>query len=159
MRAPSPQGCDETRRATWYVTPGMWYARLGTVPFRVLLATLAAGSTPAMEWNPRAYQELSTVEVRTLCPGEGELWFPVWLVSLDDQIYIRLGPRAAGRIRCNQTSPYVAVRVGERQFDHVKGIETPEEAQRVADAMAAKYWSDLVIRFLPHPMTLRLVPE
>jgi len=38
-------------------------------------------------------------------------------------------------------------------------IETPEAAQRVADAMAAKYWSDLVIRFLPHPMTLRLVPE
>jgi hypothetical protein len=25
--------------------------------------------------------------------------------------------------------------------------------------MAEKYWSDLFIRFIPHPLTMRLVPD
>jgi hypothetical protein len=124
-----------------------------------LLATLAMASVSAANWSPRSYADLSTVEVRTSCPGEGELWFPVWLVTIDDQVYVRLGPRAAGRIECNQTAPYLTVRVAGQEFDHVKGIPAPEDARRVAEAMGAKYWSDLVIRFLPHPLTLRLVPE
>ena len=32
-------------------------------------------------------------------------------------------------------------------------------APEVAAAMADKYWSDIFIRWFPHPLTLRLVPD
>jgi hypothetical protein len=32
-------------------------------------------------------------------------------------------------------------------------------AERVATAMAAKYWSDLLIRFASHPLTGRLMAQ
>ncbi len=137
----------------------MWYARIGTAPFRVLLATLATAPSAAMEWSPHSYAPLSTIELRTNCPSEGEYWSKVWVVSVDDQVYVRLGSRAAGRIACNASAPYIGVRIGQQEFDHVRTIESPESAPRVARAMAAKYWSDLVVHLLPHPMTLRLVAE
>ena len=31
-------------------------------------------------------------------------------------------------------------------------------AERVAAAMADKYWSDIFVRFFAHPLTLRLKP-
>ena len=41
-------------------------------------------------------------------------------------------------------APFVKVRIAGREFDDVHAEAAPEMADRVADAMAAKYWSDLV---------------
>ena len=133
------------------------------MPIRALLAlatvvTIAA-SAPAAEWSPPAYAKESTLELKTIAAGEGEHWFPVWLVVIDDQLYVRLGARAAGRIERNTTAPFVGVRVAGQEFPRLKGIPAPEKAERVGQAMADKYWSDVVIRHFNHPLTLRLVPE
>jgi hypothetical protein len=123
------------------------------------LAVLVVAAAGAASWTPREWATASTIELRTKCPGEAEHWFPVWVVVLDDQVYVRLGTRAANRIACNETSPYLGVRIGGQQFDRVQGVPVPGDAGRVAQAMAAKYWSDLIVHYMSHPLTLRLVPE
>lgn len=128
-------------------------ALLATLVFTIVTG-LPAG---AASWNPHTYAGASTLELRTTAAGEGEHWFPVWLVVIDDQVYVRLGPRAAGRIDRNTTAPWVGVRVGGQQFDRVKAALAPDYVERVAKAMADKYWSDVLIRHMSHPMTLRLV--
>ncbi len=80
----------------------------------------------------------------------------MWVVAVDDQLYVRLGRRAAARFEKNTTAPFVKVRIAGREFDHVRAEPAPEMAQRVAAAMAAKYWSDLLIRFARHSLTVRL---
>ena len=120
---------------------------------------LVAAPAGAAEWKPRAYASESTLDLRTTAPGEGDHWFPVWLVVLDDQVYVRLGTRAAGRIERNTTKPYVGVRIAGQQFDRIKGVAAPESAERVARAMADKYWSDVLVRHMDHPLTMRLAPE
>ena len=71
-------------------------------------------------------------------PGEGEHWSRVWVVAVDDQLYV------------------VKVRISGHEFDHVRAEPAPEMAERVAAAIAAKYWSDLLIRFARHPLIVRL---
>src|SRR2546427_10566990 len=129
--------------------------------FLAAAAFIAPVAAPAgaAEWKPRTYASESTLELRTTAPGEGDHWFPVWLVVLDDQVYVRLGTRAAGRIERNTTKPYVGVRVAGQQFDRIKAEPAPEHVEPVARAMAAKYWSDVVVRHMDHPLTMRLVPE
>jgi len=124
----------------------------------VAFMAVAAGAAAA-DWKPGAFASASTLELRTTAPGEGDHWFPVWLVVIDDQVYVRLGNRAAGRIERNTTAPHVGVRVADQQFDRVRAVPAPESAERVAHAMADKYWSDVIIRHFDHPLTMRLVPE
>ncbi len=71
----------------------------------------------------------------------------------------RLGDRAYGRIQGNTTSPYVKLKVADREFDKVKVDEMPDNKQKVAAAMADKYWMDILVRHESHPMVARLVPE
>lgn len=125
----------------------------------VALGLMGASFARAAEWNPAAFAKEDTLKLRTNCPGEGEYWFPVWLVVLDGQVYVRLGSRATQRIGCNTTAPFVGVEVAGQRFDHVHGVPAPEEAPKVMAAMAEKYWSDILVRFFSHPLTLRLVPE
>jgi hypothetical protein len=134
--------------------------RLFATLFAVTLlpAVLAVAETPA-SWDASRFAAESTLQLRTRAPGDADHWFPVWLVVVDGQVYVRLGRRAAGRIASNTTAPWVGVRVGGREFERVRGEPAPEQAGRVADAMAAKYWSDVLVRHFPHPVTLRLVPE
>ena len=113
----------------------------------------------AAEWNPQAFAQEETLSMRTVGPEEGEYWFPVWLVVIDGQVYVRLGSRAADRVRENKTAPQLAIKIAGQQFDAVTGEDAPDMADAVANAMAEKYWSDLFIRFFPHPLTLRLRPE
>jgi hypothetical protein len=124
----------------------------------VLLGMLASPAVAA-EWTPRAWAETGTLDLRTNVPGEGEYWFPVWLVVLDDQVYVRLGTKAASRVEKSSTAPTLGVRIAGQQFDRVKGVPVPEAADRVAQAMREKYWSDIFVRYMNHPLTLRLVPE
>ena len=65
----------------------------------------------------------------------------------------------AGRIEKNVAAPYVGVRILGQQFERVRAVPAPDYAERVAKAMAAKYWSDLIVHHFSHPLTLRLVAE
>ena len=113
----------------------------------------------AAEWNPQAFAKEDTIQIRTIGPTEGEHWFPVWLVVLDGQVYVRLGKPAAERVTKNTTAPYFAVKIAGQQFERVKGETAPDMASAVADAMAGKYWTDIFVRYMTHPLTLRLIPE
>jgi hypothetical protein len=124
----------------------------------VVLAPGFSLAGPA-RWNPRAWADESTVQLRTTATGEAEHWFKVWLVVLDDQLYVRLGSRAAGRLEKNTTGPVIGVRIAGQEFDRVRAVPAPESAERVNQAIANKYWSDVFVRWMSHPMTARLVPE
>ena len=81
----------------------------------VMGSTTACAAPPSVtSWDPAAFRDLSTLEFRTVGPEEGEHWSTVWLVVIDDQVYIRLGSKAADRMRRNTTAPIVAVRIGGR---------------------------------------------
>jgi hypothetical protein len=134
----------------------MTIRRLGATLLPLILATRVTAAEP---WQPAAWAGANTVELRTTAPGEAPHWFPVWVVVVDGQLYARLGSRAASRIERNQTAPSVGIRILGQEFDRVRGVPAPESAERVAAAMAAKYWSDVVVRHFSHPLTLRLVPE
>lgn len=136
--------------------------RLVAVCIAVLLgAGSAMGATPAATatWNPTAWQNESTIELRTKAPGEEPHWFKVWFVVLDGQLYVRLGGRAAGRFEENETEPVIAVRIAGQEFPAVKGVAVPEMADKVSNAMGEKHWSDVFVRWMEHPLTLRLTPE
>ena len=117
---------------------------------------LSAGAARA-DWTPSAFAAEETLEFLTIEEGE-EHWSPVWLVVIDDQVYVRLGSRAAGRYEGNATKPYLKVRIAGQQFDTVLGDPAPVMAEAVDTAMASKYWSDIFIRYAAHPLTLRLTP-
>jgi hypothetical protein len=123
-----------------------------------LLVSAPAGSTDT-HWIPAGWKDVDTLEMLTVGPEEGEYWFKLWLVVIDGDVYVRLGTRATERVQGNATAPYVGIRIGGQQFDRVKLIDAPERAEQVAGAMAQKYWSDVLIRLFPHPMTARLEPD
>ncbi len=120
---------------------------------------VASGVGFATHWDPAAFAKEDTLKLRTIGPKEGEYWFKVWLVVIDGQVYVRLGTRAAERVQANTTAPVLGVEVAGQRFDRVRGVPAPEFAERVAKAMADKYTSDIFVRFMSHPLTLRLVPE
>lgn len=125
----------------------------------VMTATALAADPPSEAWTPEAWQEESTIELRTTRPGEEPHWFKVWFVVIDGQLYVRLGSRAAERFEENTTRPFMAVRIAGQEFPRVEGIPAPEMVEAVAAAMADKHWSDLFVRHFAHPLTLRLVPR
>ena len=110
-------------------------------------------------WDPAVFRDASTVKVMTTEPDVGEHWSNLWVVVIDGQPYVRLGDRAYGRIQRNSTSPYVKLKVADQEFDKVKVEEMPGMKEKVAAAMANKYWMDVLIRHESHPMVARLVPE
>ncbi len=122
----------------------------------VFLIVLA--KTGLADWDPRGFSDEQTLDFLTVGPQEGEHWSRVWLVVLDDQVYIRLGSRAAGRIARNTTAPFVKVKIAGQEFDRVRAEAVPEMAAPVAKAIADKYWSDVFVRFMDHPLTMRIAP-
>ena len=138
----------------------MRYAPRMRTPGAVVLGMLLLASrAPAADWTPAAWKAEDTLDLLTIGPEEGEYWFPVWPVVIDDQVYVRLGTKAAGRVEKNKTAPYLGVRVAGQQFDRVKGTPAPDMAEKVAAAMGEKYWTDVFIRYFDHPLTLRLAPD
>ena len=130
----------------------------------LLLLAAGCGSAPAApaasaDWTPRAWANESTIQLHTQAPGEAAHWFPVWVVVLDDQVYVRLGSRAAGRVESNVGKPIIPIRIAGKEFARVKGEPAPDMVARVAGAMHDKYTSDVFVRWMNHPLTLRLVPE
>jgi hypothetical protein len=138
-----------------------WRRSLALVVLALVTATASACSKQLVvpNWDPAAFQQLGTLQFLTVGPEEGPHWSTVWLVVLDGQVYIRLGSRAADRMRKNTTAPHVGVRIGGREYERVRADEMPAMAARVAAAMGEKYTSDLLIRHFAHPLTMRLAPE
>jgi hypothetical protein len=110
-------------------------------------------------WDPAVFHDASTIKIMITEPDVGEHWSNLWVVVIDGQPYVRLGDRAYGRIQRNTTSPYVKLKVADREFDKVKVEEMPDMKQKVAASMADKYWMDILVRHESHPMVARLVPE
>jgi hypothetical protein len=131
-------------------------AALTTLLSSLLLAV--SWGAPA-GWTPPSWTAEDTLKLTTDVPAEGAYAFPVWLVVIDGQVYVRLGDRAAGRVQGSKSAPFVGVTVGGQHFDHVRCEPAPDQATRVAEAIGQKYWSDILIRYMSHPLTCRLVPE
>jgi hypothetical protein len=120
------------------------------------LPTAAVAADPS-GWTPAAWAKEDTLDLATNVPGEGPYAFPVWLVVLDDQLYVRLGSRAARRVE--RSAPGLGVKIAGVRFEGVRCQPVPDLVPRVAAAMAQKYRSDVLIHCFPHPLTCRLVPE
>jgi hypothetical protein len=137
-------------------------ARLAVLWFILLIVLAAAGRADdkaVQGWDPEVFRDASTIKIMTTEPDVGEHWSNLWIVVIDEQPYVRLGDRAYGRIRRNTTSPYVKLKVADKEFDRVKVEEMPDMKERVAAAMAEKYWIDILVRHESHPMVARLVPD
>ncbi len=144
---------------TFSTANGTWTRALSGVLAMAAALCVAPRPASAAQWNPEAFAKEDTLKLRTARTTDGEHWFPVWLVVIDGQVYVRLGSRAADRVQTNTTAPFLGIEVAGQRFDHVRGVPAPEYAERVGKAMADKYTSDFLVRLFSHPLTLRLVPE
>ena len=100
---------------------------------------LARGGTAAEpHWTPGLWVDEDTVELRTTRGDEGPHWFKVWVAVVDDQLYARLGRRAADRIEHNTTAPEVAVRIAGQRNDGAPPAKGTPPGRRVSRARA---WS------------------
>jgi hypothetical protein len=142
-------------RSSWRATG--WYVLVAAVA--LVTTSGCAHQVDIPTWNPAAFRDLETLEFLTVGPTEGKHWSTVWLVVVDDQVYLRLGSRAADRMRQNTTSPFVALRIGGHEYERVRATEAAAMAERVGAAMGEKYWSDVLIRYFPHPLVMRLEPD
>jgi hypothetical protein len=119
----------------------------------------------ATQWNPATIADQSTIELLTVAPEEGEHWSTVWFVVIDGTLYVRLGPRAASRIEHNSTAPRLQLRVSGKEVHPMRYEKAPEMAERIAAAMAEKYWSDFLggpfrrLGLSSPPLMLRLLPK
>jgi hypothetical protein len=128
-----------------------------SMAFAATAAVAADSAVPG--WDPNAFRDLSTLQIMTTAPEEGEHWSKLWLVVIDGQVYVRLGDRSYGRVQKNTTNPYLKVKVGDQEFDKVRVDPALDMKDKVAAAMADKYFMDFLVRHESHPMTARLVPE
>jgi len=124
-----------------------------------LVAVARAADSAVPGWDPAMFRDESVIEIMTTEPDVGEHWSKLWVVVIDGQPYVRLGDRSYGRVQRNTTSPYVKLKVGDQEFDRVKLEEMPDMKDKVAAAMADKYFMDKLIRYESHPMVARLTPE
>src|SRR5208337_4823467 len=121
------------------------------------VALVAAADVPA-GWSPELFNSASTLQFYTVNSSGQRHWSTVWVVVIDGQPYLRLGSAATSRINGNVDSPYVKIRVGGNEFDRVIAQSAPEMKDKVWAAMADKYWLDIIVRYMDHPLTIRLVP-
>jgi hypothetical protein len=124
-----------------------------------LIGGACAAGNVASGWDPNAFRDQSTLQIMTIGPEEGEHWSRLWLVVIDGQLYVRLADRSFGRVQKNTASPYVKVKIGDQEFDRVRLEAAPDMTDKVAAAMADKYFMDILVRHESHPMTARLVVE
>jgi hypothetical protein len=124
-----------------------------------MIAPARAADNAVPGWDPNAFRDLSTLQIMTVGPEEGEHWSRLWLAVIDGQVYVRLGDKSFGRVQKNTANPYVKVKIGDNEFDKVKLEPALDMKDKVAAAMKDKYFMDFLVRNESHPMTARLVPE
>ncbi len=128
----------------------------------VIAASILVLATPralANWWSPPAFAKGRTLKLRTTCPGDGQRWLGERFVVVDGLLYVRLTRGDASQVQCNGTSPLLGVEIAGQLFERVRGVPAPVFATRVNQAMADKYTTDIFMRLIPHPLTMRLVPE
>ena len=123
-----------------------------------LAMLLLSAAVAFAQWSPERLSEEDTLEFLSVDPEDGEHWSTVWLVVVDGQVFIRLGSRAADRLQGSTRWPFTDVRIDDEVFHNVRVEPTPQLETRVAEAMADKYWSDVLVRHMAHPLTARLMP-
>jgi hypothetical protein len=124
-----------------------------------LIGGACAAGNVASGWDPNAFRDQSTLQIMTIGPEEGEHWSRLWLVVIDGQLYVRLADRSFGRVQKNTARPYMRVKIGDKEFDKVRLEAAPDMTDKVAAAMADKYFMDILVRHESHPLTARLVAE
>ena len=138
-------------------------SRLAAIASTFLLVAIVtivrADSNAVPGWNPDSWADLSTMQIMTTSPEGEEHWSTLWLVVIDHKLYARLGDRSYDRIQKNKTIPWVKLKIGDKQFDKVLVENAPEMVDRVATAMAQKYWGDMLVRYMEHPCTARLIAQ
>lgn len=133
--------------------------KLATLLVALTLTATTLSPAAAADWTPDQWKYEDTLQFLTDCPDEGPHWSYVWLVVLDGELWVRLGSKAAGRVDCNKAGRTTSVKIAEREFPSIEMVESPEMAERVAEAMAEKYWSDFAVAWMDHPYTMKLVPK
>ncbi len=119
----------------------------------------------APQWDPAAFADHGTVEFLTVVPDEGEHWSTVWFVVIDGTVYFRLGPRAVDRIDRSSTAPRTELRFSGKDVYPMRYEKAPEMAEKIADAMYEKYWTDFLgepfrkLGLTATPVMLRLLPD
>jgi hypothetical protein len=129
------------------------------IPGTLLALMLPTDPALAADWTPANWSAEDTLQFRTECPGEGEYWSYAWLVVLDGDVWVRLGTRASGRLHCSTTKMTTSIRIAGEQFEGVQMVNTPAMAEHVAAAMAAKYSTDIFVRYRTHPYTMKIIPN
>lgn len=125
---------------------------------------VVAADAAAADWNPATFREESVLEFFTVNRDGEEHWATVWFVELQGEVFVRLGERAATRIRENVNEPIVSVRIGDQRFDRMVAEEVRERAGDVVAGMQQKYWSARFSSWFSSTapedrLTLRLRPE
>jgi hypothetical protein len=125
-----------------------------------LAATLVVqpSAARASEWAPEAWTDVDTLEFQTDCPDEGPYWSPIWLSTIDGEVYVALGSRAGARLECSSTKPRAAIRIEGQVFDDVEFVEVPEMAERIEESRSDKYFTNMFLFGVNHRY-YRLVPS
>jgi len=112
----------------------------------------------AAGWDLSLFQKESTLQFFTVNASGDEHWSTVWVVVIDGAPYLRLGSASTDRINGNTKAPYVNIKIGGQEFDHVLAQSAPDMRDKVMAAMADKYSMDFLVKYTNHPLIMRLVP-
>ena len=103
-----------------------------------LIGNARAANNPVPGWDPNAFRDLSTLQIMTVGPEEGEHWSKLWLVVIDGQVYVRLGDRSFGRIEKITRNP-LSVFVVSLYVNIYIGCPVP--AEQLSESIGEQYSS------------------
>ena len=58
--------------------------------FLAIIGSVAVAGGQAASWDPPTFAREDTLEFPTVGPDEGEHWSRVWIVALEDKLYVRV---------------------------------------------------------------------
>ena len=59
----------------------------------------------------------------------------------------------------NTRAPLTSIKIAGEEFPEVEATPAPDMSERVAKAMADKYATDIFVRYMAHPLTMKLTPR
>jgi hypothetical protein len=123
--------------------------------FLVCLVASITFAAP-LTWQPEKWEDGSTLQIQTVDADRVEHWTTQWYVVIGGDIYVRLDAGAADLLEQNIKSPYVRVKIAGLTFSDVRADPADDMVNTVNEEMAYKYPLDILFRYMPHPMTVRL---
>jgi len=118
-----------------------------------------AANGPVPGWDPDAFNDQSTLQIMTTAPEEGEHWSKA-VAGRNRRAAICPVRRAIIRKDSEEHhEPILEGKGCDKEFDRVRWEPALDMKDKVAAAMADKYFMDILIRHESHPMTARLVAE